>query len=172
MTPPVERRLPASLCTARDERGAAMIIALFMILSMIGMGLSAVYQSGFDIRLAANDYRSREALYVAEAGLAHAIDYLRYNYLIFEPEGWNGTDLLWPTGDWVEIVPETEFAGGTYRVILKDDDDGGHPPPAPLLYDTPGKWDNNRGVIIRSVGRGVGGGERMIEILMEAEEVV
>jgi hypothetical protein len=160
------RRTPASPLrraarrTGSGERGVSMVLVLFILLSLTAMCVSALQLVLMDSRITSNDFASRYALYVAEAGLAQGIDVLRWQYDIFSPEGFNRTGLL-DTGTWTQIVPQTAFGEGTYSVTVMDDRDA----------STDGKVDSNRTVLVRATGKGRGA-IRVVEIALEAEEVL
>lgn len=63
------------LLTQRDfhRQGAALVVALMIMLILAGMGLIAVQTSVQDMRVTSNFRRDRQAQYVAEAGMMTAM---------------------------------------------------------------------------------------------------
>jgi hypothetical protein len=58
--------------TRGEERGAALIIAILMLVAMTGLGMLAVTTSQMEVRVAGNFRLLKQAQYVAEAGLIAA----------------------------------------------------------------------------------------------------
>lgn len=57
----------------RSKRGAALIIAMFLLIILTVLGLAGIQTSTTDIEIAANERRSLCALYAADAGLQEAL---------------------------------------------------------------------------------------------------
>lgn len=56
----------------REERGAALILAILMLVAMTGLGMLAVTRSHMEVKVAGNFRLLKQAQYVAEAGLIAA----------------------------------------------------------------------------------------------------
>jgi type IV pilus assembly PilX-like protein len=67
-----------------DERGAALVLALMILVALAGLALALLSMSGFEPQIASNHSRTIRARYVAEAGLEHA-----YDVLATDPGAWN-----------------------------------------------------------------------------------
>lgn len=61
----------------RGEEGAAMFVAVLLLVLMGAMGLAAVDMAGRDRQAAGFQNRTRSAFYAAEAGAAHARSLIR-----------------------------------------------------------------------------------------------
>ncbi len=57
---------------ASGERGVALIMAVLALLILTFLGLALTNVGTVDMRLTGNDHASTEALYIADAGIAHA----------------------------------------------------------------------------------------------------
>ncbi len=53
----------------RDERGAALVIALLMMIMLTLVGLGSVFTSTFEIKLSGNKRGSTDAFYAADSGV-------------------------------------------------------------------------------------------------------
>jgi hypothetical protein len=62
-----------SIATLRNESGAALVVALLLLLGLASMGMAAIMISSTDFVVAGNDRARSAALNVAEAGLAEAM---------------------------------------------------------------------------------------------------
>ena len=78
----MSRRSPNPI---RAERGAVVVVALFMVLSLALMGISINHVVAVDLKVAGNYRDSLSTLYVAESGIEHTIALLNY-----DPE-WRGS---------------------------------------------------------------------------------
>lgn len=56
-------------CAARDERGAALVIAMLVMVVCALLGAASIMVSTTDIQIASNDRVYREALMAADAGI-------------------------------------------------------------------------------------------------------
>ncbi|MCL0068934.1 PilX N-terminal domain-containing pilus assembly protein [Thermodesulfovibrionales bacterium] len=63
--------------TALDQKGVALITVLFMIVVVTAIGIAAVNIATVETRIAANHEVAEQAFYVAEAGIAHGLNWLR-----------------------------------------------------------------------------------------------
>ena len=62
------------------ESGSAYAATVFLILLSLLLGLSLIFTSHMDAKITKNYVTSLDALYVAEAGLAHGISYIQNNH--------------------------------------------------------------------------------------------
>ena len=115
----------APITTARwagDERGAALVLALMILITLAGLALALLSMSGFEPQISSNHSRTIRARYVAEAGLEYA-----YHVLATDPDAWNGYlagatcsygALLGPP---VLNLPGLSGAYGTFSVRIRND---------------------------------------------------
>jgi hypothetical protein len=120
--PSAARALVASGRLADDERGAALVLALMILVTLAGLALALLSMSGFEPQISSNHSRTIRARYVAEAGLEYA-----YHVLATDPDGWNdhlagatcslGTLLGPPALN----LPGLSGAYGTFSVRIRND---------------------------------------------------
>jgi Tfp pilus assembly protein PilX len=67
-----------------DERGAALVLALMILVTLAGLALALLSMSGFEPQISNNHSRAIRARYVAEAGLEYA-----YHVLATAPDAWD-----------------------------------------------------------------------------------
>jgi type IV pilus assembly PilX-like protein len=82
--PSAPRVVIASGRLGGDERGAALVLALMILVVLTGLALALLSTSGFEPQIASNLSRTIRARYVAEAGLEYA-----YHVLATDPDAWN-----------------------------------------------------------------------------------
>ncbi|UCD85166.1 MAG: hypothetical protein JSU92_02955, partial [Deltaproteobacteria bacterium] len=58
----------------RSRRGAALIVAMLLLIILTVLGLAAIQTSKTEIEIAGNERRSRCALYASDAGLQYALE--------------------------------------------------------------------------------------------------
>jgi len=56
----------------RNDRGSALIIAVFVLALLTGMALALVFMGENELKLSRADLRGKQTFYVAEAGIEHA----------------------------------------------------------------------------------------------------
>lgn len=56
----------------RNDRGSALVIAVFVLALLTGMALALVFMGENELRLSRADLRGKQTFYVAEAGIEHA----------------------------------------------------------------------------------------------------
>jgi Tfp pilus assembly protein PilX len=78
----------------KSQKGAALLVALGIMVMLTLIGIAAVTTSSLDITISGSDKRSTQALYLAEAGLERAI----YEY-------------LWPNFSDENTSPSTDLFG-------------------------------------------------------------
>ncbi|MCL0083784.1 pilus assembly PilX N-terminal domain-containing protein [Thermodesulfovibrionales bacterium] len=98
--------------TALDQKGAALITVLLMIVVVTAIGIAAVNIAIVETRIAANHKVAKQAFYIAEAGLEHAKNSLRLDI------DWSNTDwpTCWPTNETINVGGLT----GTYTITTQD----------------------------------------------------
>jgi len=74
-----------TLGAVADERGAALVLTLMVLLTLTGLVLALLAASGFEPQIARNHSHTVRTRYVAEAGLEYAYDVLATNV-----GAWNG----------------------------------------------------------------------------------
>ncbi|HUU45449.1 MAG TPA: pilus assembly PilX N-terminal domain-containing protein [Acidobacteriota bacterium] len=85
-----------------NERGAAMLIALGILMMIALIGAAVVKTSSTDMGIAENYQHDLRSFYVAEAGVEHTYGVVR------------------DSTDWRDGFTDASFAGGSYSVTLTD----------------------------------------------------
>jgi Tfp pilus assembly protein PilX len=120
--PTAPRVVIASGRLVGDERGAALVLALMILVALAGLVLALLSMSGFEPQIASNLSRTIRARYVAEAGLEYA-----YHVLATDPDAWNDYlagatcalgALLGPPAS---NLPGLSGASGAYSVRIRND---------------------------------------------------
>lgn len=95
-----------------DERGAALVAALLMLVLVTALGMMAIATSSTESMIAENHYKSYEALYIADAGIQQAMAMLDSGDI--DPPGPGaGFDT------WSSVIPETTIGSLSYRVVVR-----------------------------------------------------
>ncbi len=92
------------------ERGTVLLIALLVIALLIGAGAAAIVSVQTDLKSSANLSTGTRALYIAEAGLNHAVSELQNH------DGRSSFDRVMGMRAGELIVANANFAGGSYSV--------------------------------------------------------
>src|SRR5882672_3248336 len=71
--------------TSDKERGSALIMAIFILVLLTGMGAALLFVSENEVKMSQVDVRSKQVFYFAEAGLEDARETLRINNLNATP---------------------------------------------------------------------------------------
>jgi hypothetical protein len=108
------------------EKGAALVTSI-LFATVIGLGaLVATKNMTQDIELGERYTETREAFYIAEAGIQTAMNYLNYDEK-GDPPGDAGVGFTKVLAnfelDRSEALSGVEFGGGTYTVTVRDNDD-------------------------------------------------
>ena len=98
--------------TALDQKGVALITVLLMIVVVTAIGIAAVNIATVETRIAANHKVAKQAFYVAEAGIAHGLAWLRN-----QPTPPAGTGVLDDPLDGAQTL-----GAGEYEIIIDPDD--------------------------------------------------
>ncbi len=140
-----------------NQRGAAMIIAIFAILLVTVIGFALISTGMLSQNISTNSRQQTEAYYISEAGLTHAIK------LVTDAGSSEFTNILQAgdgtayTGDELSTQPLIStpipaagiaFGKGRYFVYVSDD---------PAETDGDPNTDSNGRIIITSVGHGSDG---------------
>src|SRR5256885_15564633 len=67
------------------ERGSALIMAIFILVLLTGMGVALLFVGENEVKMSQVDVRSKQVFYFAEAGLEDARETLRVNNLNAAP---------------------------------------------------------------------------------------
>src|SRR5439155_1075966 len=109
-----------------DERGAALMLALMVLLTLTGLVLALLATSGFEPQISRNHSHTVRTRYVAEAGLEYA-----YAVLATNVDAWNGYlegascsqgAVLGAEGS---SLPGLASVHGTFTVSVRNDCDAG-----------------------------------------------
>jgi hypothetical protein len=117
----VSSRLPRS-----NESGAALIASILFAATISVLAVVAFQWATGDIKRTGNYVVTREAFYIAEAGLQKSLNYLNYDsngdYPGEAGQGFTTVLDTFLTDHTAELV-NFSFGGGTYTVSLADNDD-------------------------------------------------
>lgn len=111
---------------SNQESGAALITAIFAILIGTVIGIALYYSSMISFTIAINDRDNTEALYVADAGVNHAVALIekvqksQYTNILTA-----GADPLPNTGDELSVAPIMGLWTTAEGIPSGNDDDGG-----------------------------------------------
>lgn len=133
------------------EKGIALPITLMMLVALGALALVATQWSSQDITRTEEYYETREAFYIAEAGIEVAINLLNYTDSSGGDESSPGVEVA--AGGFDDVLTDfisnnasqltnVSFGAGTYNVTIADNDDGDG--------DTTDDDDNN--FILTSIG--------------------
>ncbi len=147
----VEKKYPNSFKWVRCERGIALPVTIMLLLALGTLAFVATQWSVQDIGRTKDYYESREAFYIAEAGIQKAVNLLNYVDSSGGDESSPGAEIA--AGGFDNVLTNfitnnsanltnISFSGGTYNVTLADNNDGDG--------DTTDDDDNN--LILTSVG--------------------
>jgi len=170
-------RGPRPHLIVHNERGAALALALMVLLTLTGLVLAFLSTSAFEPQISRNHSLTVRARYVAEAGIEHA-----YDTLATHADSWNnylaggtcaqGVILGTPSA----TLPGLGSAHGTFTVRLRNDCDANDHTLTGVGLDTttggcdavaPGTAtrDANCKVIVTSTGR-IGNATRTITVVV------
>jgi hypothetical protein len=180
-----------------QERGAALIFALLGLctLTILGLGLTGLGMMA--TRMTSNERDTQQALALADAGLAHSrklITFNEWDWASLTPF-LTGGDGMACTGDELSQVPVppagtapipagfptlfiTSMAAGgqpigtgRYAVYVCDDHDTDGIVAATGVADDDPDWDNNRRILVRSVGTTANGATATVEHVYQPASV-
>ncbi len=164
--------------SARREAGAALVLALLVLLVVTFLGLALTTMSAVSMAVAVNERQAADAFYLADSGVAHALA------LLGSQDPWSGFDAFLAsgegracTGDELASEPRNATAYpppseripvagrpvprfGSYQVRLCDDESveaNG------LVPDLDPDHDANGRILIRSIGSGREGASATVE---------
>ncbi|MCA9512472.1 MAG: pilus assembly PilX N-terminal domain-containing protein [Myxococcota bacterium] len=98
MTTKLRRRYEAARRNGKSERGAALVVAMFLLLLMSFVGIYALDTVALDRQVAGFQNRKRIAFYAAEAAVAEALDSLETTGTPSVGGGNMGDTTLYPYG--------------------------------------------------------------------------
>lgn len=120
------RKLQSYHLSIFDQKGAALVTSI-LFATVIGVGALVATQNMFqDIDRGERYTQTREAFYIAEAGIQTAMNYLNYDENGDSPgdAGVGFTEVLTNFEfDRSEALSDVEFGGGTFTVTVRDNDD-------------------------------------------------
>jgi len=68
-----------------NERGSALVLAIFVLVLLTGMGAALLFVSENEVKMSQVDVKDKQVFYFAEAGLEHAREQLRFNNMNATP---------------------------------------------------------------------------------------
>ena len=161
-----------------QQRGAALPMVLLTILFLTLLGFMALNTSSVDIRLAANERDYQQAVYAAEAGVAHTRAVLKGLLNVCnQSKIASGNDVDWDfvlqdladcpalAGQTRPLSIQSSLGNYQYSVSLADNGDAVDP----LSVVTPEEDDTDKTIIMTSIATGVNGVRAGIEIGLVAE---
>jgi Tfp pilus assembly protein PilX len=112
----------------RKEDGVALPVTLLILVVMGALSVVAIQWSAQDVKRTERYYKTREAFYIAEAGVQQTIDLMNYDSTGNSP----GAEIA--AGGFDEVLDNflsnnsakltnVDFASGTYNVTVADNDD-------------------------------------------------
>ncbi len=138
-----------------NQHGFALITTILLLLVLGVMIATATNWSAMDVKRTTKYTQTREAFYIAEAGVQHALHHFNWSVDGESPgAAGNGFDdeLNGTSTDWGPFT-DIPFEGGTYTVTLEDNDDGND------------FIDSDNTIILHSVGR-IGGVTSEVEAII------
>ena len=63
----------------RDEQGSALVVAVFVLFLLTGMGITSLFLAQVEVEMSQADSRSKKVFYLAEGGLEDGRETLRLN---------------------------------------------------------------------------------------------
>ena len=150
----------------KNERGAALIIAIFAILLVTVIGFALVATGILSQNIATNAREQTEAYYISESGLSHANNLVlnagvsNFNSLLQAGDGIANTgDELSNRPAWLTPIPSTGLTFGNGYYIVKVSDD-------PADADGNPNADSNGRIVITSIGYGKNGATATTESII------
>jgi hypothetical protein len=158
----------------KNEQGSVIVAALMILVLLTIIGIAATHMSTTEISISTNSLLYERAFYTAEAGLEHAKESLKLQFVEFNDviiRG--GGDPKWDFAldgsvDGKPAASDTDYAGGVpwisnanldgvnYSVAIWNNDDGGS-----------ATADNDGLIFVRSVAVGPRGERCSVEVLLE-----
>ncbi len=163
----------------RQETGSAMIMAIFVLVLLTSIGTALLFMTQVEVQMSQTDLSSKQAFYIAEAGLEDgritlwdfnragefdddllaaagpgappAFDFDLANLVVQYDKDGNPTGFTGYGND-VPLRPFTPFAGGAYIVFLTND----------AIDGVGNTADSNERVMITSIGAGE---DRSVEVV-------
>ncbi|MZH05846.1 MAG: hypothetical protein F3743_10675 [Nitrospinae bacterium] len=139
------RKIQAYHFSIFDEKGAALVTSI-LFATVIGVGaLVAMQNMVQDMERGERYTQTREAFYIAEAGIQSAMNYLNYDENGDSPgdAGRGFTEVLANfESDHSDDLNNFDFGGGTYTVTVRDNDE----------YDEDPATDLDNTIILSSTG--------------------
>jgi len=133
------------------EKGVVLPVTLLLLMVLGALAVVSTQWSSQDIGRTADYYQSREAFYIAEAGVNKAIDLLNYTDSTGGDESSPGSEIAAGGFDNVltnfisnnaSDLTNVSFGGGNYNVTVSDNNDG----------DSDTTDDDDNSIIITSTG--------------------
>ncbi len=155
----------------QKEQGYALIIAIVVLVFLTLLASTTLRTVATDTEVAGSDRSAQSALYIAQAGTAFGVNLLREAPFNLDDPATTVTSVLGaatlttiadatsPLDGWSELPGSPiSFAGGSYRVAIRDDAD-----------DTDYATDANNTFLLRSLGTDARGSRRLLEITLSAQ---
>lgn len=144
----------------RGESGTALVTSLGILLILSMLGAIAVTTTIADLGFSGGYKAEQQSLYIAEAGIQHAVAVLDQNRIGFQTalNGPDGNAATLPDNGILGVISSDasrQFGEGKYTIRVKD--------------NKPGNWiDTDGKVVVESTGQ-VGARSRRVEVLVVRE---
>lgn len=96
-----------------NERGMILVISLLMLALLIGAGVGAIVSTQTDLKTSSNLKTGKQAFYVAEAGINHAMQEMA------DGDGTNDFSALSAAAGSTTLFSNTTFGSGSYTVTAQ-----------------------------------------------------
>ena len=172
-----------------NERGASLVLAIFVLVLLTGIGVALLYLSQSEVKMGQASLRPKQAFYVAEAGLEagrlnlfETYKNLPFGDALEEAAGLNDVlefdpDAIRPVydsagrvtgftgyGDDVPVAVTTGFGNGWYIAFLTNDPN--EPDPFEL-----NETDSNERVMLTGVGAGPDRSFEVVQAIIERNPI-
>ncbi len=166
----------------RSQRGAALPLVLLSILFLTMLGFLAMTTSSIEVRLAANERDYQQAIYTAEAGVAHARAVLQGLLNVCNQSNIAaGGDVNWNfvlqdlaecpalAGQPRPLTIQASLGNFQYQVTMTDNPDDPIDPTLPASDPQQLTSDMDKKIVVTSQATGPGGVRAGIEVVLVAQ---
>lgn len=150
-------RKPCSTGSDNDQRGAAMVVAIFSMLLITVVAVALIANAMVSGNISTNSKQQTESYYISEAGLTHATKLLlaanpsQYNSILQAGDGVANTgDELSTRPTALTPIPLAGITFGNGKYVVKVSDD-------PADADGNPNADSNGRIVVTSIGYGQNG---------------
>jgi len=174
-----EAQTMKSLSMMRNNKGAALVIALLVMMAASVVGVMSVTTSSIEVKISGNDNFAKQTFYAAEAAIENIRGVLKTQFVLRnaariaarQTPNWDFA-LLGPDPDNPTPATDTTYAGGTswinnaafgsYTYSVRIWNNPTDPSASPIN-------DKDRLIYARADASGSGGSARSIEVILEGD---